>query len=316
MNCKKAKEQINKLFDGFEIKDEYVLSHIKSCRKCLNEYNAVLKIKNALNTKEKIKAPYDFNNRVWNKIGEPRPSVFDFMNKLLILKPAFAAAITLVLFFVLLCVYNIKDNLFNVKKDNIVYNINKEDISDKKTIASEIKQVEKHEIKVSEINRPPQQENNSSEEKEKQIVIKDKSKKEEVVYNTYIHQPEDIKSGKVTGEKIAVAEVKKEPNKIETSDIRYLREDYKIFNNIINPIKGEKVLIRYKIQNQCQVKIIIYDRNGELVRELVNENKNTGVYEATWDGRDAKGNISGAGIYYIYLKTDIVEKKIKTLVIK
>lgn len=318
MNCKKAREQINRIFDGFEIKDAVVLSHIQSCKRCVKEYNAVLEMKNALFTKEKIKIPVNFNDRVWNKIGEPRPFVFDFMDKILIPKPVLAAATAVVLFLILFGISFVKNQFFNVKKDHMVYNINKEEKTDKNIASAEKKTNIKQQAKISEVETEKKQEIVTSKISEEKQVIQgtEKKKDEEVVYNTFVRLPEDIKSGSATGEKVAIAEVKKEPDKIETTDTRYLREDFKVLNNVINPAKSEKVIIRYRIQEQYPVKISVYDRNGEFVRVLVNENKNKGAYETAWDGKDSKGNIAGAGIYFIHLKTDITEKKIKVLVVK
>ncbi|HPD19159.1 MAG TPA: FlgD immunoglobulin-like domain containing protein [Candidatus Goldiibacteriota bacterium] len=319
MDCKKVKEQINRVLDGFEINDTIVLSHIKNCRKCLNEYNSVVKIKSSLYTQEKIKIPDNFNEMVWNKIGEPRPSVFDFIKKTFIPKPVFAAAATVVvLILILFGISFFKNKFFDVKKDHMVYNINKEDKTDKKIASVEKKADIKQEAKISKVETEKKQEIVALKINEEEQVIKgmEKKKDEEVVYNTFVRLPEDIKSSSATGEKVAIAEIKKAPDKIDTTDIRYLKEDFKVLNNVINPTKGEKVIIRYKIQGQCMVKIAVYDRNGELVQNLVKENKDKGVYESAWDGKDAKGNITGAGIYFIYLKTDIVEKKIKVLVVK
>ncbi len=315
MDCKKVKEQINSILDGFEIKDTDTLLHIKKCKKCQKEYNTVLKIKNTLHTKEKIKIPANFNNMVWSKIGEPRPFVLDFLDKILIPKPVFATAMVIILFLILFGIMFVRNKISDVKEGSFVYNINKEEKIHKST---EKKVTVQKETIVSVEETESKQEIASLDVKgeEQQIKKIEKQKDAQIEYNTYVRLPEDIKLSNVSGEKITSAEVKKEPDKIETTDVRYLREDYKVLNNVINPIKGEKVIIRYKVQNQCPVKIIVYDRNGELVYVLVNENKNNGVYEITWDGKDAKGNITGAGVYFIYLKTDITEKKIKVLVVK
>lgn len=312
MECKDVRNEINRVFDCGEIKDKTVIAHIKNCKNCLNEYNTVLKIKRSLFTKDKIKVTDNFNNMVWNKIGEPRPLFFDFS---FVLRPVFATAAALIL--ILFGAIIIKNNYINTKKQNLVYNINKEDKEVKKTTPADKQIVEKQELKMAEIVKDTKEENTLISAGVKQANKEIENKKDkEIVYNTFIRPQEDIKPGNVTGEKVSVAEVKKEPDKIETTDIRYLREDLKILNNIINPLKGENVIIRYKIQKQYPVKVAIYDRNGELVKHLVNENKDSGVYEVKWDGKDAKENIVAAGIYFIYLKTDLVEKKLKVLVVK
>jgi hypothetical protein len=321
MDCKKVKEQINRIFDGFEIKDTAVLSHIKRCKKCLNEYNAVIKIKDALYTKEKIKVPDNFNKMVWNKIGELPPSIFDF-NQIFAPKMVFAASF-IILFLIFLGIFIVKDKFININKEDFIYK--NERIAEKDLTAAE-KKAMKQDIKTIDLQEDKKEIETKKQEvvvlnvKDEKQLIKEKEieqkKSEEISYDTYAYRAEDIKTINNNGQKITIAEIKKEPDKIETPDMKSTREDFKVLNNIINPTRDEKVVIQYKTQNAYPVKIIIYDRNGEVVTKLVDENKNPGVYETQWDGRDSKGRIAGAGIYFIYLKTDILEKRIKVLVVK
>jgi len=312
MECKDVRNEINRVFDCGEIKDKTILAHIKNCKNCLKEYNAVLKIKNALFTKDKIKLTDNFNNMVWNKIGEPRPAFFNFS---FILRPVFATAVAFIL--ILFGAIIFKNNHLDIEKQNLVYNINNKKNTESKKFTPVDKQIdENQEIKTDKIVRETKEENTLISAEVKQANKEIENKDKEIVYNTFIPPQEDIKPGNITSKKISVAEVKKEPDKIETTDIRYLREDFTIINNIINPLKSENVVIRYKIQKQYPVKIVIYDRNGEVVKKLVNENKDPGVYEVKWDGKDEKEILVAAGIYFIYLKTDLVEKKLKVLVVK
>ncbi|MDZ7332076.1 MAG: hypothetical protein ONB13_04550 [candidate division KSB1 bacterium] len=66
-----------------------------------------------------------------------------------------------------------------------------------------------------------------------------------------------------------------------------------------NPFNAE-TLIRYQIaftHSIADVKLCIYNANGELVRTLVSERQPAGSYDVIWDGRDNAGNLVTSGIY-------------------
>ncbi|MFH1097577.1 MAG: FlgD immunoglobulin-like domain containing protein [Candidatus Desantisbacteria bacterium] len=74
------------------------------------------------------------------------------------------------------------------------------------------------------------------------------------------------------------------------------------YHNLFHPLNGEKVQIYYEIDSSVTVKIKLYDLTGELVKELVNENKSTGKYWVEWDGKDKNGEECGAGVYIIQIQ--------------
>jgi hypothetical protein len=67
--------------------------------------------------------------------------------------------------------------------------------------------------------------------------------------------------------------------------------------NYPNPFNPETT-IRYSVKNPELVKVEIYNVKGQLVRTLVNENKATGNYSVTWNGKDNNGSMVSSGIYY------------------
>ena len=81
-----------------------------------------------------------------------------------------------------------------------------------------------------------------------------------------------------------------------------------------NPFKTQTA-IRYSLTNETDVSLLVYDISGKLVRTLVNEKKNLGVYSVNWDGTDEQGKKLSQGIYFYLLKTgeQTISKKILML---
>lgn len=73
-------------------------------------------------------------------------------------------------------------------------------------------------------------------------------------------------------------------------------------NNYPNPFKTQTA-IRYSLPAQAKVSLKIYDISGKIIRNLVDEDKSSGVYTAHWNGRDDKGNVVSAGVYFYRLET-------------
>ncbi len=54
---------------------------------------------------------------------------------------------------------------------------------------------------------------------------------------------------------------------------------------------------------ESQVSLAIYDLNGRRVRQLSSGKEVPGVYHTTWDLRSEQGDLVGAGIYFVQLRT-------------
>jgi hypothetical protein len=95
------------------------------------------------------------------------------------------------------------------------------------------------------------------------------------------------------------------PKKIEQLNLR------QNFPNPFNP----STKINYEIRKSGNVKIRIYDINGRLVKELINENKKYGKYTIVWDGNDSKGNTVATGNYiYQLISADALLSKKMTFI--
>lgn len=61
--------------------------------------------------------------------------------------------------------------------------------------------------------------------------------------------------------------------------------------------------IRFAMKDKGLAALRVYNLSGQLVRELVNEQRAAGEYTASWDGRDDRGVVTASGVYFIRLET-------------
>ena len=77
---------------------------------------------------------------------------------------------------------------------------------------------------------------------------------------------------------------------------------FNLYQNMPNPFNS-RTEIRYSIPRECNVSLSIYDISGKVVKTLVNETMNAGVYSVSWNGNDNDGRKVGQGVYFYILKT-------------
>jgi flagellar hook assembly protein FlgD len=61
--------------------------------------------------------------------------------------------------------------------------------------------------------------------------------------------------------------------------------------------------IRFAMQDEGLAALRVYNLNGQIVRELVHEQRAAGEYTVSWDGRDNRGVVTASGVYFIRLET-------------
>ena len=93
-----------------------------------------------------------------------------------------------------------------------------------------------------------------------------------------------------------------------------------MFSNYPNPFNPE-TWIPYQLSKYIDVKILIYDMRGTVVRRLELGYQAVGYYTsrgraAHWDGRNAFGERVAAGIYFYQLRTDTVTPLRKMVILK
>jgi hypothetical protein len=94
----------------------------------------------------------------------------------------------------------------------------------------------------------------------------------------------------------------------EPPPLQVLPEKFKLYQNYPNPFNSETV-IRYDVpvnseKSASKIEIVVYNLLGQPVKRLVNETKEPGTYEVTWDAKNDYGNPVSAGIYFYRLKTE------------
>ncbi len=72
--------------------------------------------------------------------------------------------------------------------------------------------------------------------------------------------------------------------------------EYALTQNYPNPF-NPTTQIQFSIPERADVTLTIYDITGREVTQLVNESLGTGTYTATWDGRNANGQLVSSGVY-------------------
>ncbi|UCG92214.1 MAG: T9SS type A sorting domain-containing protein, partial [candidate division WOR-3 bacterium] len=71
--------------------------------------------------------------------------------------------------------------------------------------------------------------------------------------------------------------------------------------NMPNPFT-RKTTISYQIPHGGYVSLKVYNIAGQLVRTLVGDPYNPGVYNIVWDGRDNEGSVVSSGVYFYRLE--------------
>jgi photosystem II stability/assembly factor-like uncharacterized protein len=88
---------------------------------------------------------------------------------------------------------------------------------------------------------------------------------------------------------------------IESDQNPKLSQTFRLKQNYPNPF-NPTTTIPYTILYQTQVKLAIYNSLGQEVKTLVNEEKPSGQYQISWDGRDNQGKLTAAGVYVYRLE--------------
>ena len=70
--------------------------------------------------------------------------------------------------------------------------------------------------------------------------------------------------------------------------------------NPFNP----KTFLRFDLPEAAQVSLKVYDMSGRLVCVLLDEHREAGRYEESWNGRDDRGRAMSSGIYLCRIDTD------------
>ena len=100
---------------------------------------------------------------------------------------------------------------------------------------------------------------------------------------------------------------------VEDEELAGIPEEFALHQNYPNPFNPETT-IQYQLPEPANVLVKIYNLQGQLVRTLVNENKEAGFHEIVWDARDETDQSMPSGVYFYRIQAgDFVEVKKLTL---
>jgi len=99
------------------------------------------------------------------------------------------------------------------------------------------------------------------------------------------------------------------------------RSEFSLLQNYPNPFNPTTTIsfkvksLEFGVGRSIHTTLIIYNLLGQKVKTLVDEDKLSGRYQVSWDGKNEEGNDVSSGIYFYVIKTkDFTQTKKMTLV--
>jgi flagellar hook assembly protein FlgD len=69
------------------------------------------------------------------------------------------------------------------------------------------------------------------------------------------------------------------------------------FDGVVRPLDGQQLEVKYKIAERVQMRMTVYGRRGEIVKDLYSGDADAGILDVKWDGRNNDGVEMPAGLY-------------------
>ena len=89
----------------------------------------------------------------------------------------------------------------------------------------------------------------------------------------------------------------------EAGNNSLLPKDYSLNQNYPNPF-NPTTTIQYTLPVNANVKVVIYNLLGEVVKTLINNQQSAGVHNIVWNAEDSHGSKVGSGVYFYELKAN------------
>ena len=89
-----------------------------------------------------------------------------------------------------------------------------------------------------------------------------------------------------------------------------------IFENVVNPYKGQSATIAAHLKKSGMLTIQIMTLDGNIVRTLTRSHHNAGDHFYLWDGRNNGGNPVASGMYFVRIAGPDIDEVRKILIIK
>jgi FlgD Ig-like domain len=100
---------------------------------------------------------------------------------------------------------------------------------------------------------------------------------------------------------------------VDGNPVSVATADFSLAPNYPNPF-NPGTTIHYALNKAGQIRLGIYNLQGQLIRTLAEGNAQPGAYTMVWDGSDARGNPVSSGTYYYQLQLNdavVTHKMIK-----
>ncbi|MBP7791840.1 MAG: zf-HC2 domain-containing protein [Candidatus Goldbacteria bacterium] len=336
-DCKKYKELIMEKIDG-EITDNdnvQIDVHIKSCEDCRAYFRKMDKIKKAANSLVYDVPPF-IEEKIMSEITgkEYKKPVFSFNFGRAF---AYAVSFTLVIFVSVFLIYNKFENktvqLSDIPSSDVVKTevvqpseqAGLQVIEKTTDLKSETAKEDESNVMVSEAFKTDTMTSDAVKTAETETSEHAKNPEgiqgiEKTVLNSksiikeesQIKPKQDYNVRKTDTTKPGVEAAKVTPISPVTSNPLLFQDKAIVANNVINPLHGDTAIIRFIVDDDAFVKIVIYDKNIRPVSVILNEQKGRGTYEATWSGKNDNNQIVSEGIYFVYIQigTKVIKKNI------
>ena len=88
-----------------------------------------------------------------------------------------------------------------------------------------------------------------------------------------------------------------------------------LLQNYPNPF-NVRTVIRYGLPFRCRIRLVVYNLEGQEVRELVDGWREGGYYLVTWDGKDENGKNVSTGVYLVRMEAGRFSQVKKIVLLK
>jgi anti-sigma factor RsiW len=93
-------------------------------------------------------------------------------------------------------------------------------------------------------------------------------------------------------------------------------DSVEVRQNLFDPARGESVELITTIAAFSHMRIAVYNRQGELIKVLVDGSRSPGSYSDRWNGRNDSGSVVSTGYYVIHVQTDALSVRKPVAVVK
>jgi len=90
---------------------------------------------------------------------------------------------------------------------------------------------------------------------------------------------------------------------------------YSLSQNYPNPFNSS-TNFNYSVPSKTDVKIVVYDLFCKEIKTLVNESKDAGTYNITWNGKDNDNRQVSTGVYFCKMQAGSFQKRMKMMLMK